>query len=212
MRVGGSVRVRNKLAVQPRAATPTPRDARDAVRSGADGPTRAWSRADGCYFVPRCGASGGRAGGGDGRRRVRAVETAAVESDSAAGASGAPQTSKRRAALKPGAAFLLEDALASSAAGREDEDALACLRFARRGDDRSERDERGVEDASREPIENAIEVFEEEDDREEADRENAPDPPGRKPKRRRVRRKTSAEAARAALLRERTNGDDAFGS
>ena len=89
---------------------------------------------------------------------------------------------------------------------------LACLRFARRGDDRSERDERGVEDASREPIENAIEVFEEEDDREDADRENAPDPPGRKPKRRRVRRKTSAEAARAALLRERNNGDDTFGS
>jgi hypothetical protein len=27
-----------------------------------------------------------------------------------------------------------------------------------------------------------------------------------------VRRKASAEAARAALLRERNNGDDAFGS
>ena len=103
-------------------------------------------------------------------------------------------------------------ALASSAAGREDEAALACLRLARRGEDRAERDERGVEDASREPIENAIEVFEEEDDREDADRENAPDPPGGKPKRRRVRRKASAEAARAALLRERNNGDDAFGS
>ena len=175
----------------------------------------AWSRADGCYFVPlRCGARwvGARVEATDGAASAL-VETAAVESDFSASPSGEPRTSKRRAALKPGAAFLLEDALASSAAaGREDEDALACLRFARRGDDRSERDERGVEDASREPIENAIEVFEEEDDREDADRENAPDPPGRKPKRRRVRRKTSAEAARAALLRERNNGDDAFGS
>lgn len=175
----------------------------------------AWSRADGCYFVPlRCGARwvGARVEATDGAASAL-VETAAVESDFSASPSGEPRTSKRRAALKPGAAFLLEDALASSAAaGREDEDALACLRFARRGDDRSERDERGVEDASREPIENAIEVFEEEDDREDADRENAPDPPGRKPKRRRVRRKTSAEAARAALLRERNNGDDTFGS
>ena len=174
----------------------------------------AWSRADGCYFVPlRCGARwvGARVEATDGAASAL-VETAAVESDFSASPSGAPRTSKRRAALKPGAAFLLEDALASSAAGREDEDALACLRLARRGDDRAERDERGVEDASREPIENAIEVFEEEDDREDADRENAPDPPGRKPKRRRVRRKTSAEAARAALLRERNNGDDTFGS
>jgi Fanconi anemia group J protein len=174
----------------------------------------AWSRADGCYFVPlRCGARwvGARVEATDGAASAL-VETAAVESDFSASPSGAPQTSKRRAALKPGAAFLLEDALASSAAGREDEDALACLRLARRGEDRAERDERGVEDASREPIENAIEVFEEEDDREDADRENAPDPPGGKPKRRRVRRKASAEAARAALLRERNNGDDAFGS
>jgi len=175
----------------------------------------AWSRADGCYFVPlRCGARwvGARVEATDGAASAL-VETAAVESDFSASPSGAPRTSKRRAALKPGAAFLLEDALASSAAGREDEDALACLRLARRGEDRAERDERGVEDASREPIENAIEVFEEEDDREDADRENAPDPEeGGKPKRRRVRRKASAEAARAALLRERNNGDDAFGS
>ena len=98
---------------------------------------------------------------------------------------------------------------------REDEDALACLRLARRGEDRAERDERDFRTESREPIENAIEVFEEEDDREGADRENVfadPDPPGGKPKRRRVRRKASAEAARAALLRERNNGDDASGS
>ena len=99
--------------------------------------------------------------------------------------------------------------------GREDEDALACLRLARRGEDRAERDERDFRTESREPIENAIEVFEEEDDREGADRENVfadPDPPGGKPKRRRVRRKASAEAARAALLRERNTGDDASGS
>ena len=175
----------------------------------------AWSRADGCYFVPlRCGARwvGARVEATDGAARPRSSGRPPSSLTFRRRRAARLRTSKRRAALKPGAAFLLEDALASSAAGREDEDALACLRFARRGDDRSERDERGVEDASREPIENAIEVFEEEDDREDADRENAPDPPGEEAEAPARAPEDERGGARAALLRERNNGDDAFGS
>ena len=138
----------------------------------------AWSRADGCYFVPlRCGARwvGARVEATNGAA-VALVETAAVESDfpvSPSLGTGAPRTSETRVALEPGAAFLLEDAL-----GMDETCSFG-----------------------------AAEEDEEVDDFDASDFENASEPgrraPGAFAKRRRVRRKASVEAASPALLRER---------
>ena len=166
------------------------------------GDAGAWSRADGCYFVPlRCGARwvGARVEATDGAASAL-VETAAVESDfsvsptlreDAAGRGDAPPTSERRAALKPGAAFLLEDALATDRS------------FSFGAADASRAEKR---DGERPRVAGAGDEDEEDDDFEASDRENAPEPgrraPGPSAKRRRVRRKAIAEAARA-LLRDR---------
>ena len=138
----------------------------------------AWSRADGCYFVPlRCGARwvGARVEATNGAA-VALVETAAVESDfpvSPSLGTGATRTSETRVALEPGAAFLLEDAL-----GTDETRSFG-----------------------------AAEEDEEVDDFDASDFENASEPgrraPGAFAKRRRVRRKASVEAASPALLRER---------
>ena len=168
-----------------------------------------WSRADGCYFVPlRCGVRwvGARVEATDGAASAL-VESAAVESDFCV---SPPQTSKRRAALKPGAVFLLEDAILEDASRDSRSDGVHVLSPRAEGvlrPDASPRDERGVA--------NRTSGRESEDERDfGSDRENAPGPgpgPGPSAKRRRVRRKASAEAARAALLRERNERrDDVF--
>jgi hypothetical protein len=165
----------------------------------------AWSRADGCYFVPlRCGVRwvGARVEATDGAASAL-VESAAVESDFRV---SPPQTTKRRAALKPGAVFLLEDAILENASQDSRADGVLSPRAegVLRQDASPRGDERGVANRTRGP--------ESEDERDfGSDRENAPGPgpgPGPSAKRRRVRRKASAEAARAALLRERNERQD----